>query len=151
MGIFIEDLLNFGNLIDAELEVKLGPSELRRAYTELDFEIGEGVLRVIKKRKMFFLNRDLELRLSEGGGVKKDRENLEHWAFFRVLSKGGLQEILKLPGFRAEGEHVGMEVMKAVSLTDTYQRIPKQFRERLIINRYKIGKDHLSVFFKFEK
>ena len=36
MGIFIEDLLNFGNLIDAEIEIKLSPADLKRAYTSLE-------------------------------------------------------------------------------------------------------------------
>ena len=44
-----------------------------------------------------------------------------------------------------------MDLMPAVSLTEIYEKIPKQFREKLVINRYKLGKEYLSAFFKFEK
>ncbi|MCS6875234.1 MAG: hypothetical protein RMK35_00115 [Aquificaceae bacterium] len=151
MGVFIEDLMNFGNLIDTELEIKLSAQELATAYPELDFEIKEGILRIFINRRVLFWNRKVEVRLSEGGGVKKDRENQSQWVFFKVLSKAGLEDILKLDAFRLDGEYVGMEVMKAVSLTESYRKIPRQFLEKLLINRYKMGKDSLSVFFRFEK
>lgn len=152
MGIFVEDLLNFGNLIDAEIEIRLSPSDLKRAYINLDFDIRDGVLRVISREKVLFLNRSYELRLSEiGDKVRKDREDLKQWAFFKILSKGGLEKVLKLPGFMVEDEYLGMDLMPAVSLTETYEKIPRQFREKLVINRYRFGKDYLSAFFKFEK
>ena len=86
-----------------------------------------------------------------GDRVRKDRENMRQWAFFRVLSREGLEEVLKLPGFTMEEEYLGMDLMPAVSLTEIYEKIPKQFREKLVINRYKLGKEYLSAFFKFEK
>ncbi len=152
MGIFIEDLLHFGNLIDKEIEVRLTSEELRRAYPDLDFRIEEGILKILLKKRFLFFNRSYEIRLSEVyGKVRKDRESLKQWAFFKVISKDGIHEVLKLPGFTMEDEYLGMDVMPAVSLTEVYERIPKQFKEKLLINRYKIGKDHMSVFFKFEK
>lgn len=152
MGIFIEDLLNFGNLIDAEIEIRLSPADLKRAYASLDFDIKDGVLRVISRKKVLFFNKSYELRLSEvGDRVRKDRENMRQWAFFRVLSREGLEEVLKLPGFTMEEEYLGIDLMPAVSLTEIYEKIPKQFREKLVINRYKLGKEYLSAFFKFEK
>lgn len=152
MGIFIEDLLNFGNLIDAEIEIRLSPEDLKRAYASLDFDIKDGVLRVVSRKKVLFFNKSYELRLSEvGDKVRKDRENMRQWAFFRVLSREGLEEVLKLPGFTMEEEYLGIDLMPAVSLTETYEKIPRQFREKLVINRYKLGRDYLSAFFKFEK
>ncbi|MFN3264100.1 MAG: hypothetical protein ACK42C_04295 [Aquificaceae bacterium] len=152
MGIFIEDLLNFGNLIDAELEIRLTPEELRRAYPGIDFEIGDGIFRIIRKKKVLFLSKTQEIRLSDADGrVRKDRENSKQWALFRLLSRDGLEDIKGLSGFMLEGEYLGMDMMPAVVLTDTYEKIPKQFRDKLLINRYKIGRDYISVFFKFEK
>ncbi|MEN3028428.1 MAG: hypothetical protein ABDH29_04285 [Aquificaceae bacterium] len=151
MGIFIEDLLNFGNLIDAELEFKLSPEELKKAYPSLDFDIREGILSLVVRKRVFMWERRLEVRLSEDGEVFKDRESSGQWVFFRVLSKGGVEEVLKLPGFRSGGEKLGMDIMPAVSTTDTYIKIPKQFREKLLINRYRLGKDHLLLYFRFEK
>ncbi|MCS7278301.1 MAG: hypothetical protein NZ531_05615, partial [Aquificaceae bacterium] len=152
MGIFIEDLLNFGNLIDAELEFKLRPSDIKRAYNSLDFEIKDSLLIIIVRKKVLFLNKSTEVRLSEGDATtKKERESQRQWVFFKILSRNGLQEVLKTPGFKLEGEKLGMDVMPIVILTETYEKIPKQFKDKLLINRYRIGKDSLSVFFKFEK
>ncbi len=152
MGIFIEDLLNFGNLIDAELEIKLSAEELSRAYACIEFDIKEGIVKVLKKRKLLFFNKTQEIRLSEADGkVKKDRETSRQLAFFKVLSRYGIQDLKNMEGFSWDGEYLGLDVMPAVVLTETYEKIPKQFREKLLISRYKIGKDHLSVFFKFEK
>ncbi|MCS6997999.1 MAG: hypothetical protein N2648_02670 [Aquificaceae bacterium] len=151
MGIFIEDLLNFGNLIDAELEFKLSPEELKKAYPSVDFDIREGILRLLVKKKVLLWEKRVEVRLSEDGEVFKDREGSGQWVFFKVLSKGGLEEVLKLQGFKSEGEKLGVDIMPAVSITDTYLKIPKQFREKLLINRYRLGKDHLLLYFRFEK
>ncbi len=152
MGLFIEDLLNFGNLIDAELEIRLTPEELKKAYPGMNFDIKDGILRLLTKKKVLFLSKDQEIRLSDvDGTVRKDRETSKQWAFFKILSKDGIEQLLKLEGFSKEGEYLGIDVMLAVVLTDTYEKIPKQFREKLLISRYKIGKDYLSVFFRFEK
>lgn len=151
MGVFIEDLLHFGNLIDKEIQIELSPAQLEEAYKGYRFEIEGGLLKIATAKRVLFWNRLLEVRLSEGGGVRKERETLRQWVFLKVLSRSGLQELLKCESFRLEGEHLAMEVMPAVVLTETYERIPKQFREKLLISRYKIGKDRLSLFFKFEK
>lgn len=149
MGVFIEDLLNFGNLIDTEIEIKLSPQELKKANPSLDFSFQDSILKVFIKKKVLLWNKSLEVRLLEGGAVKKDGS--KQWVFFKTLSKAGLEELTKMPDFRAEGEYLGMDVMPVVALTETYEKIPKQFRERLLINRYRIGKNTLSVYFKFEK
>lgn len=152
MGILIEDLLNFGNLIDKEVEVKLGTQELKRAYPELDFEINDCLLKILKRKRSLLFWKTKEIRLSDtGGSVRKDRENSGQWIFFRVLSKDGLEDVLNVKGFVLEGDLLGMDVMPAVSLTELYEKIPRQFRERLLISRYRIGKDALHVFFRFEK
>lgn len=152
MGIFIEDLLNFGNLIDAELEIRLTAEELRKAFHGIDFEIKDGILRIFWKKKVLLFSKTQEIRLSDADSkVKKDRETLRQWAFFKVLSRDGLENIRDLDGFTVEGEYLGIDMMRAVVLTDTYEKIPKQFRDKLLISRYKIGKDYISVFFKFEK
>ncbi len=152
MGIFIEDLLNFGNLIDAELEIKLSAEELSKAYSGFEFDIRDGILKILKRKKVLFFNKTQEVRLSEvDRKVKKDRETSRQWVFFKVLSKDVIEDLQKLEVFSWDGEYLGLDVMPAVVLTETYEKIPKQFREKLLINRYKIGKDYLSVFFKFEK
>ncbi|OIF87283.1 hypothetical protein A7N06_20570, partial [Acinetobacter baumannii] len=111
-----------------------------------------GILKILKRKKVLFFNKTQEVRLSEvDRKVKKDRETSRQWVFFKVLSKDVIEDLQKLEVFSWDGEYLGLDVMPAVVLTETYERIPKQFREKLLINRYKIGKDYLSVFFKFEK
>ncbi len=151
MGILIEDLLNFGNLIDAELEIKLSPEELERAYEGLEFRLEEGFISVLYKKKGLLFSKRQEVRLSEGSRVKKDRDGGRQLIFFKVLSRKGIEELLQRDGFVLEGEELGLDVMPAVVLTETYARIPKQFRDKLLISRYKIGRTSLSVFFRFEK
>jgi len=51
MGIFKEDLINFGNLIDTEVEVKLGPEDFKRVYEDLEFEFTEGLAKIQDKGK----------------------------------------------------------------------------------------------------
>ncbi len=152
MGIFIEDLLNFGNLIDAEIEIKLSQEHLKKAYANLDFYIRDGILGIVFNRKSFLFNKTHEIRLSDvDSRVRKDRENQRQWVFLKLLSKGGLEELTKLEAFATEGDYLGMDIMPAIVYTETYEKIPRQFREKLIINKCKIGKDSFSVFFKFEK
>lgn len=54
MGIFVEDLLNFGNLIDAELEIRLTVEELGRAYPNVDFEIRDELIKCFARKRCCF-------------------------------------------------------------------------------------------------
>ncbi|MFN3471432.1 MAG: hypothetical protein ACK4ZR_02340 [Aquificaceae bacterium] len=148
MGLFIEDLLNFGNLIDAEIEIRLSPSELKKAYPNFDFEIRDGILSIKLKKKVLFLERVKEVRLS-GTDPTVRKEGERQWIFLIRLSQV-FEELLR-DGFLLEGERLGIDIMPAVVHTETYQKIPKQFRDKLLINRCRVGKEDLSVFFKFEK
>ncbi len=149
MGLFIEDLLNFGNLIDAEIEIKLSPVELKKVYPIFDFDIRDGILSIKVKKKILFLEKTKEVRLSCMDIVVK-KEGNKQWIFLKRLSQEDFEELLK-ESFLLEGERLGIDVMPAVVHTETYQKIPKQFKDKLLINRCKIGIEYLSVFFKFEK
>ncbi|MFN4320059.1 MAG: hypothetical protein ACK4FY_06300 [Aquificaceae bacterium] len=148
MGLFIEDLLNFGNLIDAEIEIRLSPLELKKAYPSLDFDIRDGVLGIKLKKKVLFFEKIKEIRLS-GVDPTVKKEGQRQWIFLKRLSRV-FEELLSY-GLLLEGERVGIDIMPAVVHTQTYQKIPKQFRDKLLINRCKIAKEDISVFFKFEK
>lgn len=152
MGLFIEDLLNLGNLIDAELEIELSPEILRKAYTDLEFEIKDGLMLIKGKKKGFIFSKSYEVRLAEDTNrVKKDRDTGRQYAGLRLLTRSGLEELLKKEGFYSEGEWLFFDLMPAVVHTETYQKVPKQFKDRLLINRYRLSKDLLKAFFKFEK
>lgn len=152
MGIFIEDLLNFGNLIDTEIEIRLSPDQFKSSYPYLDFYISDGILGIILKRRVFLFNKTYEIRLSDvNSRVRKDRENQKQWVFLKLLSKSGLEDLIKWEGFVVENEYLGIDITPAVIRTETYEKIPKQFRERMIITKCRLGKDYLSTFFKFEK
>ncbi len=117
MGLFIEDLLNLGNLIDAELEIELMSQILKKAYPELEFEINDGFVTVKGKKKGLILKKTYEVRLAEETNkVKKDKETGRQYAGFRLLTRSGLEELLKREGFYLEGDWLFFDLMPAVVL-----------------------------------
>ncbi|HIC98083.1 MAG TPA: hypothetical protein EYP11_06795, partial [Aquificaceae bacterium] len=60
MGIFKEDLINFGNLIDTEVEVGLTEEDFMKVFGGLKFEFGDSLIKIKGKKKGFFLKRGFE-------------------------------------------------------------------------------------------
>ncbi|MFN3871242.1 MAG: hypothetical protein ACK4MW_07165, partial [Aquificaceae bacterium] len=123
-------------------------AELKKAYPSFDFDISDNIFSIKFKKKVLFLERTKEVRLSGTDSMVR-KEGEKQWIFLKRLSQD-FEELLK-EGFILEGERLGMDVMPAVVHTETYQRIPKQFRDKLLISRCKVGEGNISVFFKFEK
>ncbi|MGC8852660.1 MAG: hypothetical protein ACP5P0_03535 [Hydrogenobacter sp.] len=148
MGLFVEDLLNFGNLIDAEIEVYLTQDILKSAYPNLNFELEDGLLKIQMETKGFLFKKKREIRLSENtNSVKNDRNTGRRYILMRALTK----DLPKDDIFLVDGELFGIDVWPAVKLTEVYERVPKQFKERLAISRYKIKKDGIKLFLRVEK
>ncbi|ADO46000.1 conserved hypothetical protein [Hydrogenobacter thermophilus TK-6] len=152
MGLFVEDLLNFGNLMDAEIEIKLTEDILKKAYPNLTFELGDGLLRIYVERRGLIFKKRHELRLLEDArNVKSNRDEGRRYIFMKALVKDIPEDMLKGEEFLKDGEYLGMDVWPCVKLTEVYDKIPRQFKERLTITRYKVKKDGLSVFLRVEK
>ncbi|MEZ0360969.1 MAG: hypothetical protein ABWK04_03590 [Hydrogenobacter sp.] len=152
MGLFIEDLINFGNLMDAEIEVRLPENVLKNAYPDITFELKDGLLKMYYEKRGLFFKRKGELRLSEDSRmVSNDRDTGKRYIFMKPLTKDIPEVILKKGEFLSDGEFLGMDVWPAIKLTEVYEKIPRQFKDRLVVARYKLKKDGISVFLKVEK
>lgn len=152
MGLFIEDLLNFGNLMDAEIDIQLQKDLLKSAYPKLNFELDDGLLKIQMETKGMLFKRKKEIRLSENtDSVKNDRDTGRRYILMKALTKDLPEELTKDEVFLIDGELFGMDIWPAVKLTEVYEKIPKQFKERLTLTRYKLKKDGIRIFLRVEK
>ena len=62
MGLFIEDLINFGNLVDTEVEVKFEPQDFKKVFNNYDFEFEDRLVKIKGKKKILFMNKTFEFR-----------------------------------------------------------------------------------------
>ncbi|WP_461831372.1 hypothetical protein [Aquifex sp.] len=155
MGIFIEDLLHFGNLIDNEVEVEIEKEAFKKTFPSLEFEFNEEVVKIKGKKRFFIFTKGFEFRgREEGNKVFNEREGDElkdFGVYLRILSPDGLDELLKDKRFKKEGEYLKFYIFDVFKNTEIYQKIPKQFRDKLEITKYKIKKDKFSIFFTVVK
>ena len=154
MGIFKEDLLNLGNLIDTEVEVKLSPKEFGEVYPGLEFVFESGLLKIRGRRKFLFLKRSFELRAREDPGnvyTVKDHETRDFGIKVQIVSREGIEEVQKREGIEVEGEHMRISLLPVFKKTDVYRDIPDTFRDRIKINRYRIKDGYLSAFLTVTK
>ena len=148
MGIFSEDLINFGNLLDTEIELKLTPQDLKTVFKDLDFDIEDGLLKVKRKIKKLLFSKTVEARLrEESRSVYNDREREIRAITVISLSKlEDFKDIVSLDGDRAV-----LNLWEVIKNTELYKKIPKQFRERVVISRYMFKKGYIQLYLKVEK
>ncbi|NPA42261.1 MAG: hypothetical protein GXO18_08320 [Aquificae bacterium] len=154
MGIFKEDLINFGNLIDTEVEVKLSPRDFSRVFENLEFEFSDRLMKIRGEKKVLFLKKRFELRLGQDEQkVYNVREfkTEDMGIYLKIMSKDGLEEVLKREGISREGEYLKMSVFEVLKRSKIYGDIPDAFKERLVLNRYKIGNGYLSIYITVTK
>ena len=154
MGIFKEDLLNLGKLIDTEIEVRLSPEDFRKVYQELDFSFEEGLLRIRGKRKFLLFKRSFEFRGREDPTAVqtvKNGETKDLKVEVQIVSGDGVNVLKEKEGFEVKDERLSISLFPVLKLTELYSKIPDTFRERLRITRYKIGNGYMSVFIKVTK
>ncbi len=154
MGIFKEDLINLGNLIDTEVEVKLYPEDFRRVFPDLEFEFTDGLLKIRGKKKTLIFSRTFEFRGREDPGAVrtvKDHETKDLIVEVHVVSKDGIDKLSETGKFSYEGDRIGISVLPVLKETEVYSKIPDTFRERLKITRYRIRDGYMSVFITVTK
>jgi len=151
MGIFSEDLINLGNLIDAEIEVKIPKELLNETFKGLNFEVLDGLLRVGFKKKGFIFLKDMQVPLKEDAqSVKNDQSDIRAIGL-RVMTERGLEELLQKGPFQREGGHIFLNLWEALTKTGEYARVPKQFKNRLLINRYKLKQGYIQLWVRVSK
>jgi len=154
MGIFKEDLINFGNLIDTEVEVKLTPEDFKRVLPDLDFEFSDRLVKIRGKKKVLFLSKGFEFR-----GRQDERrvynvreyETEDMGIYLEVVSPDGMEELLKRNGFSREDGYLKMSVFEVLKGSEIYPKIPDAFRDKLIITRYKVRDGHIAIFITVTK
>ncbi len=153
MGIFKEDLINFGNLIDTEVEVKLTPEDFKRVFQDLDFEFSEGLAKIRGKKKGLLFKRGFEFRGSQDEKKVynvREFETLDMGVYLKIISPQGIEELEKR-GMERDGEYLKISVFDVLKRSEIYKNIPDAFKDKLIIKRYKIKDGALSVFITVTK
>jgi hypothetical protein len=124
MGIFSEDLINLGNLIDAEFEVKIPKELLNETFKGLNFEVLDGLLRVGFKKKGFIFSKEVQVPLKEDAqSVKNDQSDIRAIGL-TVMTERDLEELLQKGPFQREGEHVFFNLWEAITKTEEYAESP---------------------------
>jgi len=150
MGIFSEDLINLGNLIDAEFEIKVPAQLLGQTLNELNVELSEGLMRVGFKKKRFIFSKKVEVLLKEDPPAVKNT-SLERSIGLLVGTDRNLKEVLERGGFSLEGDHVFINLWDAIKQTQEYSKVPKQFKERIILSRYKLKDGFVQLWVRVSK
>jgi hypothetical protein len=150
MGIFSEDLINLGNLIDAEFEIKIPKELLNKTFKGLNFEVLDGLLRVGFKKKGFLFSKEVQVPLKEDAQSVKNTSEIKAIGL-GVMTQKGLEELLQKGPFQREGEHVFLNLWEALTKTEEYAKVPKQFKDRLLINRYKLKQGYIQLWVRVSK
>jgi len=150
MGIFSEDLINLGNLIDAEFEVKIPKELLNETFKGLNFEVLDGLLRVGFKKKGFLFSKEVQVPLKEDAQSVKNTSEIKAIGL-GVMTQKGLEELLQKGPFQREGGQVFLNLWEALTKTEEYAKVPKQFKNRLLINRYKLKQGYIQLWVRISK
>jgi len=150
MGIFIEDLLHFGNLIDNEVEIPLKPEDFKRAFPDFDFTFEDGIVKIRGKKKFLIFSKGFEFRgKEETNKVYNQREGDEvkdFGIYVKIVSSEGLDELIKNNFFSKEGDYLKISTLEPFKASEFYQKVPKQFRSKLYITKYKVKGGKISLF-----
>ena len=150
MGIFSEDLINLGNLIDAEFEIKVPAQLLSQTLNGLHVELSEGLMRVGFQKRGFIFSKKVQVLL------KEDPQTVKNTSFERSIgllvgTDRNLKEVLQKGGFGLEGDHVFINLLDAIKQTQEYSKVPKQFKERIILSRYKLKDGFVQLWARVSK
>ncbi|WP_448587593.1 hypothetical protein [Thermocrinis sp.] len=150
MGIFSEDLINLGNLIDVEFDINLSEEAINRAFEGLSFEIEDGFMRVGYRKKSFLFSKKVEILLREDPLRVKNTPQ-ERGIGLLVATEKNLREILEKNDFELEQDRLYINLFDAIKDTEEYKKVPKQFKDRIVINRYKLRKGYIQLWVKVSK
>ncbi len=150
MGIFSEDLINLGNLIDAEFEVKVPQELLSKTFEGLKFEVLDNLLRVGFKKKGLLFLREVQIPLREDSQRVKNTPEVKAIGL-GVMTQKDLEELLQKGPFQREGEYVFFNLWEAITKTEEYAKVPKQFKDRILINRYKLKQGYVQLWVRVSK
>jgi len=135
MGIFVEDLLHFGNLMDREIPVDLYAEDLKSLFgDDKEVSVEEEKIRVSATERGLLLKRRKEKILN----IKGPADGLS----IRV-------EVVRDDFDKREGFREDLNLKTVIGSKDIFQKIPPKIRNRLFIARVLTVNNVLKVFLKF--
>ncbi|ADC89530.1 hypothetical protein Thal_0898 [Thermocrinis albus DSM 14484] len=152
MGIFAEDLINFGNLLDAQIEIKLPVDLIEDQLKDAQVKLEDGLMIIAFLSKGLLWKKKREMRLAEDSlSVKNHLAEGRREILLKALTQKDLEKLPSLGPFRIEGETVAMDVWGAIQRTEEYTKVPKHFRDRLVLVKYKLKPQYVSLTVKVSK
>ncbi len=135
MGIFAEDLINFGNLMEATIDFNISQKDLEGILgTKVSLE--PHVMDVIVKKKFLAFSKDYRIRLKEGEYFINDRKIGKRAIGFDMLLE---KDIELLPNsFETIDKRPYLDFWPFIKASWLYEKVPNQFKERIIIKDYEI-------------
>ncbi|MGC9143809.1 hypothetical protein [Hydrogenobaculum sp.] len=142
MGIFAEDLINFGNLMEATIDFPINQKELENILNVPVF-LAPHVMDVVVKKKFLAFSKDYKVRLKEGEYFINDRKAGKRAVGFDMLLE---KDVELLPSvFEVIEGRPYLNFWPYIKASELYTKVPNQFKERVIIKDYEIKKDVLVL------
>ncbi len=134
MGIFVEDLLHFGNLMDREIPIDISPEDLKPLFGEdKRISIIESGIRVSKEERGFLFKKNKEKIMN----IKGPADGLS----IRV-------EIIRDDFDKMAGVKEDIKLEAIIRSKETFKKIPEKIRDRLFISRVIPVNGVLKVYLK---
>lgn len=142
MGIFAEDLINFGNLMEATIDFNVSKEELKN-IVGLDISLESHMMSIVKKDRFLVFNKNKVIKLKETKYIINDRKTQKRAIGFDMLLE---KEITELPNtFEILENKPYINLWPYIKASELYAKVPNQFKERIIIKDYEIKKDHIVL------
>ncbi len=142
MGIFAEDLINFGNLMEATIDFPINQKELE-SVVGASVGLEPHMMDVVVKKKFLAFSKDYKVRLKEGEYFINDRKAGKRAVGFDMLLE---KDIELLPStFEIIDKRPYLNFWPYIKASELYLKVPNQFKERIIIKDYEIKKDALVL------
>ncbi|AEF19950.1 MULTISPECIES: hypothetical protein [unclassified Hydrogenobaculum] len=142
MGIFAEDLINFGNLMEATIDFPINQKELENILG-VSVYLEPHVMDVVVKKKFLAFSKDYKIRLKEGEYFINDRKAGKRAIGFDMLLE---KDIELLPNaFEVIDGKPYINFWPYIKASELYAKVPNQFKERVIIKDYEIKSGNLVL------
>jgi len=144
MGIFAEDLINFGNLMEATIDFPISQEQMGQILN-VPVVLEPHFMDVIVKKKSFLFSKDYRIRLKEAKYLINERKlnNPKKAIGFDTLLE---KDINLLPdAFEIIDNKPYIDFWPYIKASGLYSKVPSQFKERIIIKDYEIKSKSLVL------
>ncbi len=142
MGIFAEDLINFGNLMEATIDFNVSPKDLE-SIIGVPVSLEPHVMDITVKKKFLAFSKNYKIRLKEGEYFINDRKAGKRAIGFDMLLENDIELLPK--AFEIIEKRPYLDFWPFIKASELYMKIPNQFKERIIIKDYEIKSNMLVL------